>query len=81
MNTADRWTEFLQRMRGAAISAFGPRGLLAGGERAARFLFRPMGIESAGAMRQWGRHPTAFAGRQHFDDADLFEKRFRFDLQ
>ena len=39
-----------------------------------------MGILSAGAMRQWGRHATAFIGRRHFDDADLFEKRFRFDL-
>jgi hypothetical protein len=39
-----------------------------------------MGIESAGAMRQWGRQATAFVGRRHFDDADLFEKRFRFDL-
>ena len=38
------------------------------------------GIVSAGAMRQWGRHATAFVGRRHFDDADLFERRFRFDL-
>jgi hypothetical protein len=40
-----------------------------------------MGIASAGAMRQWGRHATAFVGRRHFDDADLFEKRFVFDLK
>ena len=24
-------------------------------------------------MRQWGHHATAFIGRRHFDDADLFE--------
>jgi len=61
-------------------SAFGPDGLVPGTERPERLLFWPMGIESAGAMRQWGRHATAFVGRRHFDDADLFEKRFRFSL-
>jgi hypothetical protein len=39
-----------------------------------------MGIVSSGAMRQWGRHATAFVGRRHFDDAELFERRFEFDL-
>jgi hypothetical protein len=24
---------------------------------------------------------TAFIGRRHFDDADLFEKRFSFELR
>jgi hypothetical protein len=61
-------------------SAFGPDGLIAGTERAERFLFWPMGIDSAGAMRQWGRHATAFVGRRHFDDADLLERRFELDL-
>lgn len=70
----------LGRPGGGQRSAFGPDGLIAGTERAERYLFWPMGIDSAGAMRQWGRHATAFVGRQHFDDADLFEKRFRFDL-
>jgi hypothetical protein len=65
---------------GRARSAFGADGLIAGSERAERFLFWPMGIASAGAMRQWGRQPTAFIGRRHFDDADLFERRFEFDL-
>jgi hypothetical protein len=51
-----------------------------GTERAERFLFWPMGIASAGAMRQWGRQATAFVGRRHFDDADLLERRFRLDL-
>jgi len=70
----------LQRPEGGRASAFGPDGLVPGTERAERLLFWPMGILSAGAMRQWGRHATAFIGRRHFDDADLFEKRFRFDL-
>jgi hypothetical protein len=65
---------------GGRRSAFGPDGLVAGTERAERFLFWPMGIESAGAMRQWGRHATAFVGRRHFDDADLIERRFELDL-
>jgi hypothetical protein len=68
--------------RGAGSrSAFGPDGLIAGTERAERFLFWPMGIASAGAMRQWGRHATAFVGRRHFDDADLLERRFDLDLR
>jgi hypothetical protein len=65
---------------GGRRSAFGPDGLIAGTERAERFLFWPMGIDSAGAMRQWGRHATAFVGRRHFDDADLLERRFELDL-
>lgn len=70
----------LQRMGPGRASAFGPDGLVRGTERPERYYFWPMGILSAGAMRQWGRHATAFVGRRHFDDADLFEKRFRFDL-
>lgn len=70
----------LERSPGPRASAFGPDGLIAGTERPERFVFWPMGIESAGAMRQWGRQATAFVGRRHFDDADLLEKRFRFDL-
>jgi hypothetical protein len=72
----------LPRPGGGSASAFGPEdGLIAGTERAERFLFWPMGIASAGAMRQWGRHATAFVGRRHFDDADLLEKRFVLDLR
>jgi hypothetical protein len=70
----------LPRPGGGRRSAFGPDGLVHGTERAERFLFWPMGIASAGAMRQWGRQATAFIGRRHFDDAELFVPRFRFDL-
>ncbi|WP_295624804.1 hypothetical protein [uncultured Nitrosomonas sp.] len=57
-------------------SLFGKYGLVAGTERSERFLFWPMGIRSPGAMRQWGRHATAFNGRRHFDDAFLIESLF-----
>ena len=70
----------LPRPEGGRASAFRPDGLIAGTERAERWLFWPMGIDSAGAMRQWGRHATAFVGRRHFDDADLLEKRFVLQL-
>ena len=71
----------LRRMPGDTRSVFGPDGIVAGTQRGERFLFWPMGIESAGAMRQWGRHATAFVGRRHFDDADLLERRFVLDLR
>ncbi len=71
----------LPRPGGGYASVFGPDGFIAGTERPERFLFWPMGIASAGAMRQWGRHATAFVGRRHFDDADLLEKRFVLQLQ
>ena len=71
----------LPRPEGGRASVFGPDGLVAGTERPERFLFWPMGIPSAGAMRQWGRHSTAFVGRRHFDDADLVEKRFTLQLR
>jgi hypothetical protein len=70
----------VQDFEGGHRSVFTPDGLIAGTERAERFLFWPMGIRSAGAMRQWGRQPTAFVGRRHFDDADLIERRFALDL-
>jgi hypothetical protein len=60
-----------------ARSAFLPNGLIPGTQRGERFFFWPMGVPSAGAMRQWGTHATAFVGRRHFDDPDLIEKRFR----
>jgi hypothetical protein len=70
----------LPRSDGGSRGAFGPDGLVAGTERMERWFFWPMGVPSAGAMRQWGRHATAFVGRRHFDDADLLERRFELDL-
>jgi hypothetical protein len=60
-----------------ARSIFDQHGLVPGTERGERFLFWPMGIRSAGAMRQWGTHATAFLGRRHFDDAFLIQERFK----
>lgn len=61
---------------GVRRGVFGPNGLIAGSERGERFLFWPMGIVSAGAMRQWGHHATAFVGKRHFDDSDLITRSF-----
>jgi hypothetical protein len=61
---------------GGYRSIYAPSGLVAGTERGERALFWPMGIPSAGAMRQWGKHATAFLGKRHFDDPDLIERRF-----
>ncbi len=62
---------------GKRRSAFRPDALVPGTERGERVFFWPMGVPSAGAMRQWGHHATAFVGRRHFDDVDLIERRFR----
>ncbi len=66
----------LPTVGGGARSAFGPDGIVPGTERGERFVYWPMGIADPGAMRQWGRHATAFLGRRHFDDPDLIERRF-----
>lgn len=57
---------------------FAPDGLVKGSERLERFLLWNLGIPSAGAMRQWGHHATAFVGRRHFDDPNLFERYFEW---
>ena len=72
----------LARTRDGTIerrSLFGSDGIIVGTERGERYLFWPMGVREPGAMRQWGRHATAFVGRRHFDDAMLFERYFRFN--
>jgi len=57
-------------------SVFRPDGIVPGSERGERWLFWPMGVPEPGAMRQWGRHATAFVGRRHFDDPGLLERYF-----
>jgi hypothetical protein len=54
-------------------SLFNADGLVTGTERLERFLLWPMGVPSPGAMRERGRHATAFVGRRHFDDANLLD--------
>jgi len=57
-------------------SAFGANGIVSGTDRGERLFTWPLGIEDAGAMREWGRHATALVGRRQFDDAYLIERRF-----
>lgn len=57
-------------------SLYGSDGLIPGSQRLERWLLWPSGVKSAGAMRQWGRHATAFIGRAHFDEPDLLERYF-----
>jgi hypothetical protein len=66
----------LARSDGTWRSLYGEDGLVAGTERGERLLLWPLGIESAGAMRQWGHHATAFIGKRHFDEAFLLERHF-----
>jgi len=66
----------LPHPHGGTRSLYGPDGLVAGTGRAEAALFWPLGIRSAGAMRQWGRHATAFVGRRHFDEAHLLDRYF-----
>ncbi len=61
---------------GQRRSMFNKYGIVSGSERPERVLLWPMGIRSPGAMRQWGRHPTAFVGRRHYDDPYLIEQLF-----
>lgn len=62
---------------GRRQSLYGPDGLVAGTGRSERYLLWPMGVPSAGAMRQWGHHATMFVGRRHFDDPGMVEAGFR----
>ena len=57
-------------------SMFTPDGIVPGTERLERFLLWPMGVPSAGAMRQRGHHPVTLVGRQYFDEARLLERVF-----
>ena len=68
----------LATKNGKRKSMFGSTGIVPGSSRRERWLLWPMGVEDAGAMRQWGHHATAFIGRRHFDDAHLLERYFSF---
>lgn len=61
---------------GMTRSLYDPTGIVAGTERAERYLLWPMGVPSPGAMRQWGTHATAFVGRRHFDDPHMLDRVF-----
>ena len=60
-------------------SFFSDNGIVKSSKRLERFILWPMGIPSAGAMRQWGHHATAFVGKRYFDDSDLLDKYFTLE--
>jgi hypothetical protein len=66
----------LEGENNARYSLFRPDGIVPGTQRGERLFFWPMGVPDPGAMRQWGRHATAFVGRRHFDDPRLIERYF-----
>ena len=57
-------------------SLFDEEGLVPESRRTERWILWPMGVPSAGAMRQWGNHAIAFVGRRYFDDPYLIDKYF-----
>ena len=61
---------------GGFRSMFGEDGIAPGSERLERFILWPTGVLSPGAMRQWGRHAVAFAGKRHFDDPFYMDNMF-----
>jgi hypothetical protein len=72
----DRRPTTLPGAAGGTRSVFGVDGLMPGTERGERYFLWPMGVESAGQMRQWGHHATALVGRRHFDDPHLLGSYF-----
>lgn len=61
---------------GGQHSLYDRRGLVPGSQRLERWLLWPSGVVSPGAMRQWGRHASAFIGEAHLDDPDLLGRYF-----
>ncbi len=61
---------------GSVDSLFNANGLVPISKRGERLFLWPMGVPSAGAMRQPGEHAIAFKGRRHFDDATLTDTLF-----
>jgi hypothetical protein len=58
---------------GSRASVFEPDGLIPVSQRPERFFLWPLGVPSAGSMRQPGTQAIAFIGRRHFDDAYLLQ--------
>lgn len=64
---------------GKPSGLFNRHGIIDGSERGERHYLWPMGIRSPGAMRERGRHATAFVGRRHFDDGTLLDELFMLE--
>lgn len=58
-------------------SLYNHDGLIPESKRPERFILWPLGIPSAGTMRQPGTHATAFIGKRHFDSPTLLDELFR----
>lgn len=54
-------------------SLYDRNGFVPGTRRTERWFFWPLGVPSAGAMRQPGLHAIAFIGKRHFDDPAVLE--------
>lgn len=50
---------------------FDPDGIIHSSARRERYFLWPLGVPSAGAMRQQGHHAIAFVGKRHFDEASV----------
>jgi len=68
----------LGKPTGKSRSFFNNKGIVSESKRPERFILWPMGVPSAGAMRQWGHHAIAFVGRRYFDEPFLLDKYFMF---
>ncbi len=66
----------LPRRDGQVGSLFNGNGLVPESKRGERWYLWPMGVPSAGAMRQPGEHAVAFKGRRHFDEPTLTDILF-----
>ncbi len=54
-------------------SLYDRNGFVPGTRRSERWFLWPLGVPSAGAMRQPGHHAIAFIGKRHFDDPAILE--------
>jgi hypothetical protein len=62
-------------------SMFNARGIAKDSPRMESLIFFPMGVTDIGSMRQRGHHAILFIGRAHFDEPDLFDRHFEFQLK
>ena len=69
--------EVLYKLRNEKASIFDEAGILRNSQRPERWLLWTSGIESPGAMRDFGYHAIAFIGQRHFDDAYLLDFIYR----
>ena len=60
---------------GHSRSLFNTSGVIPGTERT-EALYHEVPVPHAGALREWGKHPTALAARHYFDDPYLIDKLF-----